>query len=84
MTTPTKSSAISYARKNVSQLYPCGGGYQYNRYDAGCQAWRSSTARDIYQARASRSQALIDLACQHLGIDAPKYDGGPWIDYIPA
>lgn len=80
--TMTKTTAIKLARSRVSDLSAIGDNYIYLTYDAGLDAWRESTQSPYHAAKAHRSQALIDAACDVLGIDAPIYDGGIWTDYI--
>jgi hypothetical protein len=82
----TKTKAIKTARERVSELYRLGDNYKYMAYDPGMDAWHESWPRDYWSARASRAEALIQVAMEAMGHDDGdkyiRYDGGSWTDYI--
>lgn len=46
--------------------------------------YTTSIPRDYRLAQIDRSQKMIDIACELLGIeDYPIYYGGDWTNYIP-
>ena len=78
----TRNQAIKLARQNVSQLTPLGNGYRYSRYIFSLNAWQESTPREYFSAQFNRSQALIDIARDAMGLTPRQYDGGAWTTYL--
>ena len=78
----TRNQAIKLARKNVSQLTPLGNSYRYSRYIVRLNAWHESTPREYYSAQFNRSQALVDIARDAMGLTPRQYDGGAWTAYL--
>jgi hypothetical protein len=78
----TRNQAIKIARKNVSTLSKFGDSYKYATYIHQFDAWRESSPREYYHAQSHRSQNMIDIARDAMGLDAVQYDGGSWTDYV--
>ena len=88
----TKTAAIQFARKMVSELYKFGDGYKFNVWDEDCNAWREHGGGDYWVERAHRAECLIIAACMYMGAGeyyamgaAYEYinGGGSWVDYVP-
>lgn len=79
----TRNQAIKAARAQVSSVSPFGDGYRYSVYSPRHRAWVESTPSNYWSALASRSQSLIDVAREEMGLPPAQYDGGAWTDYIP-
>jgi hypothetical protein len=79
----TRNAAIKHARENVGQVYYFGGGYAFNVWDERVEAWRQCGPKPFAEIVTLRAQALVEVACQFLGVDPKPYDGGQWTDYVP-
>jgi hypothetical protein len=81
----TKKAATAHARRTVSTLTPCGGGWTFCTLDQSCRAWRETNPRPYYAAQAARRAALITAARAALDlpeIDPATMDGGRWTDAL--
>ena len=81
----TKTAAIAHARRTVSTLHPCGGGWTFYQLDTDRRAWRETNPRPWYDAQAARRAALIAAARAALDlpeIDPATMDGGRWTDAL--
>lgn len=81
----TKKAAIAHARRTVSTLTPCGGGWTFYQLDTDRRAWRETNPRPWHDAQAARRAALITAARAALDlpeIDPATMDGGRWTDAL--
>ena len=78
----TRNKAIKLARNNVSELSAFGDSYTFSTYSPMHSVWRQSVPRNYHNAQSARSQTLIDIARDAIGLDAVQYDGGSWINYL--
>jgi hypothetical protein len=81
----TKTAATAHARRTVSTLAPCGGGWTFYVLDQSRRAWRVGLPRPYYDAAAARRAALIAAARAALDlpdIDPVTMDGGRWTDAL--
>lgn len=80
----TRTKAIALTRKRVGSLHRFGYNYKYYYWCFKFSAYIESIPRDYRLAQIDRSQKMIDIACELLGIeDHPIYYGGDWTNYIP-
>jgi hypothetical protein len=80
----TKTKAIVQTRRRVGSLHKFADNYKYYYWCFTRSAYIESIPRDYRLAQISRSQTMIDIACELLGIeDYPQYYGGDWTNYIP-
>ena len=81
-----KTQAIKQAREEIGQIFAFGDGYKFSIYDETCDAYREAGPFPYHICMRHRSEALIQVALQCLGIDPYSvfvpYDGGNWIDYL--
>jgi hypothetical protein len=85
MSTMSKKAAIRHARRTVSTLHPCGGGWTFYQLDTDRRAWRETNPRPYYDAAAARRAALITAARAALDlpeIDPATMDSGRWTDAL--
>lgn len=54
----TITQAIRESRSEVSRLFPLGGQYAFEHYDASFKAWRQSIPTDYFNARYQRGREL--------------------------
>jgi hypothetical protein len=81
----TKKAAIRHARRTVSALYPCGGGWTFYQLDQSRRAWREINPRPWHDAQTARRAALITAARAALDlpeIDPAAMDRGRWTDAL--
>lgn len=79
----TQNEAIRIARREVTEIRPCGKhGWTFDALAPDNGAWYAIPCCSRSHAVSTRSQALINAACRALGIHAPEYEGGSWKDYV--
>lgn len=77
-----RTDAIHLARAHVDTLTQWGENFTFRTYDPKRNAWIEAPPRPYWEARAARSQALIDTARTAMGADFTIYDGGNWTQYV--
>ena len=80
----TKVKAIKFARKQVSQPTKLGDGWKYSVFDPHRDLWVESRPMHRWNMDVARTQDLIDIAREAMGLEPVMYTGGQWADYLPA
>lgn len=79
----SRAEAVRQTAARVTDLFRFGGAYAYNWYDPTVNAWRQSTPGGYWELKARRSERMIEIACELMGVPAPQYNGGNWKTYLP-
>ena len=81
-----KTQAIKQARKEIGQIFQWGSGYKFAVWDETVDAYCEAGPFPYHICMRHRSEALIQIAMQCLGIDpysvCTPYEGGNWTDYL--
>lgn len=80
----TKVKAIKHARKMVSQPVRIGDDWKFSVYDPDRDIWVESQLMHRWKMDVARTQDLIDIAREAMGLEPVMYTGGQWADYLPA
>ena len=80
----TKVKAIKHARKRVSQPVRIGDDWKFSVYDPKRDIWVESQLMHRWKMDVVRTQDLIDIAREAMGLEPVMYTGGQWADYLPA
>ncbi len=80
-----KFDAIRHARKMVSAPSRIGDGWKYSVFNPELNAWQESQSAHLYAMRESRSQRLLDIAREAMGLEPVILDvsNAYWHDQLP-
>lgn len=79
----SRAEAVRQTVARVTDLERGGGAYVYRWYDPKVKAWRESAPMGYWAVKARRSERMIEIACELMGVPAPQYNGGNWKTYLP-